>query len=779
MKKINLLLLLLIAANYTFGQTNTWYTFPANVPEAANRYIYVDEKDQKWIGGYNGGLHKFSNGSWTNYTTSNSAITNDDVRETYFDSNGKLWVTTWNKLNTFDTATHVWTNYNVTGQTNDILYSTVVDANNRIWVGTDGGAALTDGLYMYNGSSWRFYNPTNSALTGRWIVQMRKDRLGKIWGVARDLFEINDTVISNHSILGGGFPANNGSTSLDFDSNNNVWVGVYDGGIGKFDGSNWVLYNTSNSPLPEDKIWSIAVDQNDVVWIGTETKGLIKFDGVNWTTYNTLNSAITNDRIDAIAVDKLNNVWIACNYGGIVVHNPQGLSGISGNVYYDQNNNNIKDASEPTLPNQVISISSTSFNAITNASGNYKCAILNTGNYTAKVARNNPYIVSTAPDSINFSINNTTTNLSNRNFGIHLQPNINDIAVDYTSINMLRPGFSYTCNLTAVNVGSLRADNITVKLNYDNNLIFDSTSYAYQLNQGDSIVWHIDSLHLFEQKSFKVYFHLPVNTGLIGTHLMSVASVRFTASDNNTNNNVAYLNELVRGSYDPNDKAVEPEGSGNTGDIISSTPDLTYTIRFQNTGNASAINVIIKDTISANLDLSSIQMISSSHNYYAEIKTGGIVWWHFNNINLPDSAANEVGSHGYIKYKINLKSNLADGTQIKNKGYIYFDFNPAIITNQTLNTINNLITGISNFNADRNQINIYPNPFSTSSTIEFSSEQKNTTIQITDMLGKLIKEIKVTGRHCILEKGTMKAGVYFVRITDEQKNVVNRKIIVE
>ncbi|MEI6488882.1 MAG: two-component regulator propeller domain-containing protein [Bacteroidota bacterium] len=778
-RHLSLLLIIASSCSYSIAQTNTWYTFPTNTPEAANRYIYVDNKDQKWIGGYSGGLHKFSNGVWTTYSTSNSALTDDDVREAYFDNTGKLWVTTWNKLNRLDTATNVWTNYNVTGQSNDILYSTVVDSSNRVWVGTDGGTALTDGLYMYNGSTWRFYNPTNSALTGRWIVQMRKDKLGKIWGVARDLFEINDTVITNHNVIGAGFPLNNGSTCIDFDSHNNVWLGVYDGGIGKFDGSNWVLYNSSNSPLPENKIWSIAVDQNDVVWIGTETAGLIKFDGVNWTTYNTSNSAITNNRIDALSVDKLNNVWIASNYGGIVVHNPQGLSGISGNVYYDRNNNNVKDATEPNLPNQLISIGTSTFNAITDASGNYKCAILNAGSYTAKLAHNNPYLLSTSPDSINFTINNTTTNLNNRNFGIHLQPNVNDIAVDYTSINLLRPGFSYTCNLTAVNQGSLRADNMTLKLTYDNNLILDSTSFAYQISQGDSIVWHIDSLHLFEQKSIKVYFHLPVNTGLIGTTLTSVASLRYATADVNMSNNTFYLNELVRGSFDPNDKSVAPEGSGTTGDIPSSTPDLTYTIRFQNTGNAEAINVLLKDTISSNLDLSSLQMLSSSHAYSAEIKTGGIVWWHFNNINLPDSTQNEVGSHGYIKYKLRLKPNLVNGTQIKNTGYIYFDFNPAIITNRTLNTINNLITSAINIGNEDEQISIYPNPFTSSCTIEFSSEQKNTTVQVMDVLGKQVKEINFGGYHCLLEKGNLNAGIYFLRIIDEQKKVVNAKLVIE
>ena len=773
MKTIKNILLLgtLFFCNSIFGQSNIWYTFPSLLPEAANRYIHVDKNDVKWIGGYHGGMHKFSNGTWTHYTTSNSSITDDDVRESCFDTLGNLWMATWNNLNKFDVANNTWTNFNVTGRSDDILYSVQVDDQNRIWVGTDGGGDPNDGLYMYDGNTWVFYNPTNSPLTGRWIMQLRKDLTGKIWGCHfQGLFEINGTTITNHLLQPGGFPLYVNASCVDFDSYNNKWVGVYDGGIGKFDGINWTIYNTSNSPLPENKIWSIAVDQNNIVWIGTETKGLVKFDGVNWTVYNTSNSVITNNRIDAISVDKLNNVWIAPSYGGIIIHNPQGLSGISGYVYYDMNNNNAKDSLEPFLPNQIISIDSSSFTSITNSSGSYNCAILNSGTYTAKIVKNSPYIIGTAPDSINFTINNSVTNLTNENFGIKLQPNIHDIAVDYTAINLPRPGFSYTGNLTVNNAGTLLEDSITVKLKYDPNLIFDSTSFAYQIHQGDSLIWKIDSLSLFEQKSIKIYFHLPPNLSLLGTHLNFEAYVSNTSIDNDLTNNSIFHNDLVVGAYDPNDKMAEPKGIGPTGDIPPSTPDIIYTIRFQNTGTAPAVNVVIKDTISPNLDLSTITMLSSSHDYSATIKNGGIVWWNFNNINLPDSSSNEVASHGYIKYKIKLKPNLLNGTQIKNTGYIYFDFNPAIVTNQAINTINDTFTGItSNSLSKDNAILLYPNPTMNILLVHVNNSiSTNYSIRIFNSIGKLIyNKDSESSNDFQINTAQYSSGIYYLQLVGE------------
>ena len=87
-------------------------------------------------------------------------------------------------------------------------------------------------------------------------------------------------------------------------------------------------------------------------------------------------------------------------------------------------------------------------------------------------------------------------------------------------------------------------------------------------------------------------------------------------------------------------------------------------------------------------------------------------------------------------------------------------------------------TGI-NSNTTNNNISIYPNPFTSESTISFSSEQKHITIKIVDVVGKEIKTINFNGKQCVIEKGTMQSGIYFVQISDENKNIVNRKIVVE
>ena len=63
----------------------------------------------------------------------------------------------------------------------------------------------------------------------------------------------------------------------------------------------------------------------------------------------------------------------------------------------------------------------------------------------------------------------------------------------------------------------------------------------------------------------------------------------------------------------------------------------------------------------------------------------------------------------------------------------------------------------------------------------------HTTIKITDILGKEIKTINVTGKQCVIEKGEMSNGIYFVRIESSpslslpegEKKPLYRKIIVQ
>jgi hypothetical protein len=72
-----------------------------------------------------------------------------------------------------------------------------------------------------------------------------------------------------------------------------------------------------------------------------------------------------------------------------------------------------------------------------------------------------------------------------------------------------------------------------------------------------------------------------------------------------------------------------------------------------------------------------------------------VLTWTFNPINLPDSTTDLLGSNGYIRFSIKPKENLPEKTKIENFADIYFDYNPPVRTNTTMNTLYDLPTVVS------------------------------------------------------------------------------------
>ena len=139
-------------------------------------------------------------------------------------------------------------------------------------------------------------------------------------------------------------------------------------------------------------------------------------------------------------------------------------------------------------------------------------------------------------------------------------------------------------------------------------------------------------------------------------------------------------------AYDPNDITGYPYGYTDDHLVLADTR-MEYLIRFQNTGNASAGTVMVVDTLDVDMDFSTFQLVANSHNVMTTIEESGRVEFLFENINLPDSSANEVGSHGMVSFKVDFIDNVDVGEEINSTAHIFFDNNPAVVTNTTWHTI--------------------------------------------------------------------------------------------
>ncbi len=237
-----------------------------------------------------------------------------------------------------------------------------------------------------------------------------------------------------------------------------------------------------------------------------------------------------------------------------------------------------------------------------------------------------------------------------------------------------------------------------------------------------------------------------------GTLLNFTASALAQGEQDLQFNNANFV-ATVLNSYDPNDKQchlpnnIDPFEQENLG----------YTVRFQNDGNYPALNVEIRDTISTQLDLSTFRLIASKHpvSYTIDPNSREIVF-RFSGIQLQPSQDDLEGSQGYVTYALDELPNLPLNAVIENTAYIYFDFNPAIITNTTFN-INGFV-GLAT--AEQEEITLYPNPTNDGFYIKGLPQGE---VAIYSISGQYIKHQKFDAQTKI-DLSEMESGVYLVQV---------------
>jgi len=108
-------------------------------------------------------------------------------------------------------------------------------------------------------------------------------------------------------------------TSMAVDEvNGKVWVGTLDAGVAYLADRNWYVFNTSNSPLPSNKINGLALGEQGYIWIATDA-GLLQFNGGIWNVFNSRNSPLPDDYIESVRLNpNTGEVWLATRKGLIV-----------------------------------------------------------------------------------------------------------------------------------------------------------------------------------------------------------------------------------------------------------------------------------------------------------------------------------------------------------------------------------------------------------------------------------------------------------------------------
>ena len=421
---------------------------------------------------------------------------------------------------------------------------------------------------------------------------------------------------------------------------------------------------------------------------------------------------------------------------------------VSGKVVLDADNNGC-DYNDKNLSTVKFDIVSPSKSGIFLFAGNekYEIPILVGPNSITPKLENQAFTFS--PEFITLEIqkgDTITQDFCITPKGILRQTNITVIPLSPPA----RPGFDATYKIVWENVGN-QIESGTLNLTYDETLLdyISATQTADQVADG-IIKWNFTSLLPFEKREITVRLKVnrPTDTPAVnaGDKLYLTASIL---------DNIFTLENTVVGSYDPNDKTCL-QGDRVKPDMVGEYVD--YLIRFENTGNYEAENVVVKDIIDTKtFDVSTLKITDASHEVYTRIE-GNKVEFIFENIQLPFDDAN---NDGYIAFKIKTLSSLVLGDSLKNLADIYFDYNFPIRTNEAQTTV-----ALPVFAKDiTTEVNIYPNPVT--DILYLDTKDNWTKAEIYDVAGRIMRSASLNGQS--IDVSGLESGTYFIRLKDGEK----------
>ena len=229
------------------------------------------------------------------------------------------------------------------------------EANYSVQVADADGAIPSDPAALTVDPEWVLYNPSNSGLPYKGVVDMEIDREGNLWfttgrwyadeggGVAKfdgrewTVYSTANSVLPSNDCTGvtldgsgciwvsteGGLVRCDERNGWEVLSRDQMWFPAFDlagklwlgsgNGLVCYDGTNWTRYQTGSSPLPNNTVWWIVPDRDDRKWIGTYG-GLAVFDNQDWSVYTPVNSDLPSSNVYALAIEAGEIAWMGA-YG--------------------------------------------------------------------------------------------------------------------------------------------------------------------------------------------------------------------------------------------------------------------------------------------------------------------------------------------------------------------------------------------------------------------------------------------------------------------------------
>jgi len=496
-------------------------------------------------------------------------------------------------------------------------------------------------------------------------------------------------------------------------------------------------------------------------------EGLEKLEGIGNNLYIEDNEKLSDCAINAVC-NKLNlspdKVFISDNHIGC---NDKGeidcsLFGFSGRTFFDTNGDKQKSADEVYVPGVKILNATTNEILFTNIEGKWYYPVDTDDTYQFDFYTNQEeWLLSfdTASYTRTF-VAGASSNL-NLDFGIFPKFPEHKAAIHiWSDLPRCRTVVPFYVDIK--NSGAY-VDSFLIEMNYNEFVQFDSTTTTLLSldTTNRTFSWQTPPMNPFTSQRYTFWMQID-NEESIGEYILFNGTAAIDSSGLLTTVEEAFFSTELRCSFDPNDKLVDPLPRPQ--DSLSLKNNiLTYTVRFQNTGNLEAIHVLISDTLDTNLNWETFEVLSSTHRVFTSLSDGGVVTFNFDNIYLPDSTSDLEGSQGQVVYQIRPIDGLADYTAIQNTAYIYFDGNSPVITNTTYNILVDEFPTTATLEAKDHPFRLLPNP--ASNYLKIETKKNIEQLMIYNIGGTCLK--KISSNTSQVDISDLNPGYYLLSIQHE------------
>lgn len=428
---------------------------------------------------------------------------------------------------------------------------------------------------------------------------------------------------------------------------------------------------------------------------------------------------------------------------------------VKGNLFYDNNKNGIKDLGEVGVSKYPLLIKPSGITVYADRNGNFAFAGIPGEKYTLEIPADSLFEYVSKP------LPHTFIDSEKNAIGITLLNPIADVRTNFY-IPWSRCGTTGNATLRIENAAYETIEKVRLTLIADPLTEIHSTSGEEKGN--DTLVFEVDNISPLNAESIPYSVKFPGETH-VGEKLTFKLLTEVYAKGSIVKYYEDSLTTIVRCSFDPNDKAVTPAGVGER-NLTLKHVTLDYLIRFENTGNDTAYTVTVHDTLDANLDPSTLEVLGSSHKVITNLSNDGKISFHFENIMLPDSTTNKEKAQGFIRFSISPRKDLADETVIKNKAGIVFDNNTPVITNEVVNTLVTRFPIVASIDSKTELSRlIYPNPANNFVKVNHSLE---TNVEVYDFTGKKILETSASE----INTSDWENGLYVFRLLDSNGKLI-------